>query len=572
MELPASTAFMTLFAGRDNCYGVHVPESKNAKLKEGDKRKGKSFTKREPLTAAIYSDHLNGKQSIGVVPITVEQKCNFAAIDIDRYPCDPKQYVSMFDRYGVPFTCFRSKSGGLHAFIFFRKPELAKQVVDMLNEFKLVLGLSDTTETFPKQAFADHTAVGNWINLPYYNHLKTERYAYDSEGKPLDFVQAMELCWSRRTTLKDMKDCIEQLPFSSGPPCLQAMYLMGEVREKNHNRNIFLFNSCVYLKARNPEDFDRRLKLINQSLPEPQGEDELQATVLNSHKKGDYSYQCDNAALRPYCMRSLCEQRKYGKSCTYVSDLNFEQLYQYQADPPFYEWVVNGTRMRFNSEFELRRQDKFQDYCIRYLYRCPNTLKESVWYGILGNALKNIKRIAVAQEEVVSDKTVFLSELNEFLLERTVASSLAQVALGQVYFSEEDKRYYFRINDLLRYSKMSKVVSSNLNDIYMYLKEIGGKAHSCRRQNSKATFQAWSVPADKISPIVTATLESRPALEERKSEQDYTAVQIDPVQLTSSSSKSSADRLRETLNEKLQLENFDSIPTVKFPPKRKDRF
>lgn len=572
METPAATAFMTLFSGRENCYGVHVLEPKNSGLKEGDKRKGKSFTKREPLTETIYSAHLNGKLSIGVVPINIEQKCSFAAIDIDRYPCDPKQYVSMFERYGVPISCFRSKSGGLHAFIFFRKPEIAKQVVDMLNELKLVLALSDTTETFPKQAFADHTAVGNWINLPYYNCLKTDRYAYDSEGKPLEFIPAMELCWSRRTTLKDMKDCIEQLPFSSGPPCLQAMYLMGEVREQNHNRNIFLFNACVYLKARNPEDFERRLKLINQSLPEPQGEDELQTTVLSSHKKGDYSYQCDNAALRPYCVRSLCEQRKYGKSCTYVSDLNFEQLYQYQTDPPYYEWVVNGTRMRFNSEYELRRQDKFQDYCIRYLYRCPNTLKESVWYGILGNALKNLKQVAVKKEEVVSDRTMFLSELSEFLLERSAAATLAQVTLGQAYYDANTQRYYFRINDLVKYCRKSKTVSGELSDVYTYLKELGGEAHSLIRPGSRMPFQAWSVPADKLPPVVADTLEKRPAVEERRTGPDYEAIVVAAAEQEEAKPTRPADKLRQSLNEKLNLDKLNNIPVIKLPQKPKDRF
>ena len=63
--------FKTIFQGLDRAHGVtKVTES----ISNGTKIKGKSFVKREPVTDELWQKHLEGKDSLGVIPINDENK------------------------------------------------------------------------------------------------------------------------------------------------------------------------------------------------------------------------------------------------------------------------------------------------------------------------------------------------------------------------------------------------------------------------------------------------------------------------------------------------------------------
>jgi len=116
-------------------------------------------------------------------------------IDIDVYPLDPRRFCFFFAKYSLPFTVFKSKSGGAHAFIFFAKETEARAVIQQLERTVSLLGLPKDTEIFPKQASTE--AIGNWINLPYFDAYNTTRYAYDDEGNPLGFDEALQFIHRR---------------------------------------------------------------------------------------------------------------------------------------------------------------------------------------------------------------------------------------------------------------------------------------------------------------------------------------------------------------------------------------
>lgn len=501
----ALAQFVSLFAGRTSCYGVHVPEA--GVHKEGEKLKGASFTEKQPLTISVYEDHINGIKSIGVVPINEDNKVNFAAIDVDVYPLDPVYFCKFFSRFGLPFTMFRSKSGGAHAFIFFKRPVAAKDVIPQLRRTLDVLGLPRKTEVFPKQA-AD-TEHGNWINLPYFAAYETTRYAYDDYGRPMEFEDAMEWVSSKRCNLVKLKDALDCMPFSEAPPCLQKLYLNGLVTEENHNRNKFLFNACVYLKGRNPEDYERRLKQVNESLPEPMDETELERTVLHSFKNGEYSYQCEEPWLSDFCNKEECSTRKYGKSSMYVSDFSFERLRHMDADPPYYVWTVNGIDMTFYNESELRKQDKFSDYCIRYLHKCPNRLKDTVWVEILNKALSNIEVIKPEEGELMLSETAILkSNLREFLVERQLAQSPGQISLGLAFF-DKDLGYCFRPVDFLNFLELMKRTKvQGTNHLHQQLKGLGAYATKIYNPVSKRAFRVWAIHAERLNALEDAEEEN----------------------------------------------------------------
>ena len=564
MSQSAVAMFKALFQGRENCYGVHVPEQADPD-DPTKKLKGQSFTKKEEWTEELFHEHLDGKTSVGMVPLRLDNTVGFAAIDIDVYPLDPTRYARLFELHSLPFVCFRSKSGGMHAFVFFKRPVGANAVVPLLTELKMAIGLAADTETFPKQTTASITSQGNWINLPYYRADATQRYAYDSDGKPLAFEEAMEYCWNRRTTLEALKSSLTHLPFSEGPPCLQRLYLTESVTAKNHNRNIFLFNVCVYLKARNPEDYESRLFMVNRTLPEPQDEEEIRRTILKSHESGDYSYQCEDATIGSVCNKQLCEKRKFGKSCLFVSDVNFEQLIQVASNPPYYKWKIDGVFMRFDNETELRKQENFQDYCIRYLKKCPNTLKQSVWYSILNKALKTMTVEEVSRAEEISVDSLLYVVLKEFFLERPPAQREGQVLLGQVFLHEETGGYCFRAKDLLEHvNRNPRLRSVSMNTIYDTLKQMGGHNTKLYDKSTQNAFRCWWIPQKAFEE---ESLDDVPSVEEMPSQSTKEAPAY--IKKERRSKESNADRLRKMAEQAKEVEE-SPVPEVDFDYKNED--
>ena len=154
--------FMSFFEGNRsfhvcNLYPLDKP-------KKGKKVKGNTppFFKQEKITEETFKDHFAGKAGLGICPVTEEAKCHFAAIDVDSYADDYMWLISLLNQYGIPLIPFRSKSGGLHLYVFFQKPVKADVAIDMLEKFEKILALkkryidgqgNTKVEIFPKQKF-----------------------------------------------------------------------------------------------------------------------------------------------------------------------------------------------------------------------------------------------------------------------------------------------------------------------------------------------------------------------------------------------------------------------------------
>lgn len=484
--------FTTLFKGRENCHGVHLPETGDNK--EGEKRKGKSFTKDTIATQQDYEQHLAGKTGLGIVPLCVDGNVHFAALDVDVYPLKPNLYIEIVKFNKLPLHLFRSKSGGMHAFIFFKEPVKASKLKPLLEELKVPLGLSTTTEVFPKQAKLEEGKMGNWINLPYFENNKTTRFLYSQDGDPLAFEDAMEYLYANRTTLAELQTAIEALPFSSGPPCLQTLYLTKQISASNHNRNMFLFNAGLYLKQRNPTDYMTRLGLVNKTLDVPLSDGELAATIRGSLQKGDYNYQCEDPLLNGFCNKGVCVKRKFGRNAGINTELMFERLVQVMADPPYYKWKVNGVYMHFDNETELRNQNKFQDYCIRHLHYCPATMKNQVWCNILNKALAKMETEQVSSDEQISASTMFFASLRSFLLERVKAKVPEQVLMGQPYYNTELAEYCFRSEDFVKAVFMDKTQKNlTLGEVRRELKRYGAEAKKLYLPTKKSSIRVWCI-------------------------------------------------------------------------------
>ena len=130
--------FKNIFEGLDRAHGVTLVGESNG---DGNKIKGKSFVKREPVTDDLWQKHLDGKDSLGVIPINDDNKCKWGCIDIDSYAgFDHKKLINKIKQFNLPLIVCRSKSGGAHVFLFTKNYVSASLMQDKLNEIRSVLG------------------------------------------------------------------------------------------------------------------------------------------------------------------------------------------------------------------------------------------------------------------------------------------------------------------------------------------------------------------------------------------------------------------------------------------------
>ena len=109
--------FRLIFNGLEIAYGQYIP-GKNG---ENGKLGGQAFTKREPLTLSLFTNHLEGKEpSLGVIPIKKDSTCCWGCIDIDSYNLKHLDLVKRIQKENFPLITCRSKSGGAHLFLFIR--------------------------------------------------------------------------------------------------------------------------------------------------------------------------------------------------------------------------------------------------------------------------------------------------------------------------------------------------------------------------------------------------------------------------------------------------------------------
>jgi len=485
--------FGRLFRGSTVAHGSFKP---SGKFDGNGKALGEYRTDSGPVTDMIVMSHLDGHEGLGVIPIFAPNLCQFGVIDIDIHDEILLSNVrKVIYRIGAPLVPFRSKSGGLHLYMFFAEPETAAHCIEVLSEIRRVFGLSSDVEIFPKQKVIDKTVVGNWINLPYYGAERTTRYAINEYGNAMSLEEAIAFCKTKRTSILRVQEFLATLPGADGPPCLQTLRVMGT----RNLRNEYLFSYARYARAKYPDDWEHEVLTANNELPEPVTTDELENTVLKSHRKKEYAYKCSQDPLKSICNRNLCMKREFGVGSNEISSLDFEELLQYQSDPPYYEWKVNGQMMRFFSEDDLLRQDTFRRQCTRFLHIVPHRLKDSKWVGILNKAFSNIivKDIEIGDD--ISPGSQFNSYLTEFLTRRAMAATRSQLLMGRVFYDSEGDCYIFKAKDLLTFIQSVKQFRSYTSvEIRTRLIDMGGEPTRYYVDRVNKALRVWRLPKSAL--------------------------------------------------------------------------
>lgn len=184
--------FRSLFRGREDVYAVrmrfksgewgYVPASIRdwkavlsadaAVRKKVDQRTRKLL----PLTDDVLRQHLEGKQTIGVYPLLLDETCWFLAVDFDKkcWQDDAAAFLETCRELGVSAALERSRSGnGGHVWIFFEHAipaasarKLGSLILTKTMDRRHQLGMDSYDRFFPNQDTMPKGGFGNLIALP----------------------------------------------------------------------------------------------------------------------------------------------------------------------------------------------------------------------------------------------------------------------------------------------------------------------------------------------------------------------------------------------------------------------
>ena len=288
------------------------------------------------ITDRDYLNHLLGKQSIGIQPCDDRGMARFGAIDIDdkqhSYSNFPyKKYLDIIAEHNLPLVPVRSKSGGMHLYLFVKEPIRAVAIRNFLEGLLFTLKLPTNIEIYPKQTELGKDAEGNWnmgqyINLPYYK--KTERVGFNLDGTRFTFDQFIDVVEANTYSADDLEqfnlDHTKKIlngggeEFHDGPPCLAIL-----TKDKlTDGRDRFLYNYMVFAKKKYPDDWEKMVIAAPGKYFEPgtngviDWTEEKTKKKLKSWARETKGHTCNEDPIQPVCMKAECRKRAFG----YLSD------------------------------------------------------------------------------------------------------------------------------------------------------------------------------------------------------------------------------------------------------------
>ena len=475
--------FKSIFEGLDVAYGQHRSEGKRA----DGKQEGKSYIVKKLVTEELWTEHLAGKgPSLGIIPIMADNTSRWGCIDIDTYPIDYNKIIHTIRKLKIPLVPCRSKSGGLHLFLFTKKPVAAKLVQEKLKEITADLGYS-TAEVFPKQSsiLVSKGDLGNFLNLPYYNSRNTTRYAYKDDGTAATLKEFINLY--NRYVVEDL-DSIQvktsEGVIKDGPPCLQQLCAQGFPQG---TRNNGLFNIGVYLRKFDPDSWKTLLEEHNRSYMTPPLAAQEVVIVQKQLEKKDYNYRCKEPPINAYCNSKLCRTRKHGIGQG-GSTIEFGALTVQLSMPRVWFLDVNGHRLELSTE-ELQIQSKFQRKCMDILRIMPQKVKESLWQERIQALMDNALEIEVSSDGSVAGQ--FEAYLQEFCTDRAQALNRDEILMRRPW--TEEGKTWFRLKDLQDYLTRNKFTHYNGGQLVARLHDLGGKSDKFNLKGR--TTRVWGIPA-----------------------------------------------------------------------------
>ena len=463
--------FMDLFHGLDRAHGTYAVDNSRA----DGKMTGKAATFAKPVTEELWIAHLEGKRSLGIIPINDDSKCRFGAIDIDVYKgLNIHTLAKKVKSLDLPLVAIRSKSGGCHLYLFTNEWVSAGLLQSKLRELAAGLGYG-TCEIFPKQTqlLVDRGDIGQWINMPYFGGDGTNRYAIDASGKKLSAKEFITFARATRVDIGDLESAhidVNEI-LEDGPPCLQFLASQGI---PEGNRNDGLYNFGVYLKKAFPDIWEMKLEEWNHKFFKPQLSSTEVQGVIKSLRRKEYQYTCSKPPIVAHCNSALCRLRKFGIGGTGSLPV-MHSLTKYASTPPLWFIDVEGSgRMELTTE-DLQNQTKFQKRCMEALNVMPMPLNKVAWTQIINHLLENVTIIVAPAD--ASPVGQLMEMVERFCTGRAQAKVKEEILLGKPFLDPEKGRHYFRLSDLMSYLERHRYREFKVHQITAIIKNHGADHH-----------------------------------------------------------------------------------------------
>lgn len=479
-----------LFRGCELGYGTYRQEEKTPGKVKSEIKKTAS-TIRGPTTIDLWEKHLSGERSLGIIPIREDGTCFWGVIDVDMYDLSHRNVAEKVKKLGLPLVLCKSKSGGAHLFVFLSEPVSAAEMMARLREWAAMLGYG-SSEIFPKQTklLIEKGDLGNWLNMPYFDAEKGNRYAVNEKGQGLSLKRFLEAAEEAQITADKFINFKPQAPeaapdFNDGPPCLQHLSSIG-VEEGGRNNAMFAFG--VLAKKMKPDGWEPLLESWNQKhVSPPLSSDELQI-IIKSLRKKEYTYKCKEPPIMNHCDQTLCRMRRFGIGAGATPAM--VSISKLMSDPPYYfVSLEDGTTIECTVD-DLLNARTFQRTVLLQAGQLLPMYKQDTFQQRVGQLLDQAVEIEVPKD--VSTKGIFESHLEAFLTDQYAAKNLEEVLLGKPFHDEEKEEYWFHFNDFWEYLEKKKFKEYKPPQIYKRFKDMGG-ASKFKNINGRG-INLWHLP------------------------------------------------------------------------------
>ena len=449
-----------------------ITTSLTGEVDERGKHQAKYVTIHEPLTSDKWQEHLDGKVRVGVRPENNE-KAKWGCIDVDPTTYknySQKKYVGIIQEYNLPLVPVKSKSGGLHLFLFLKDWASVEDIRKKLDEWNDTFFMAN--EVFP---------MNKAVTMPYHNMNATTEFAFDDNSNPLMIGSFLTLAESKRLSVKELYNLKTnayepEADWQHYPPCVQK--LITDPWPGN-NRNNFLFNILVLENKKTDGNLDIKalqeiaIERNKQCFSKPMKSSEAKA-IAKSVKMHGYHFKCPpkHNELVPICNKELCKTRKLGIGPQVPEMIDqFKEIY-YTRDTKtiYFSFTYRDQRITVQPE-DMKDEKSWRTKLLRYgifWLSLPKTRAGPAPFELL---LKEITARAIENEKMKFTDTIDEEKYNTLksFFEKTIEEDdFSKLKDGYVVLDSKTRICYFKRSTLEYYIKAhaTKIFSSTMDALH----------------------------------------------------------------------------------------------------------
>jgi len=438
-------------------HGTHgEPYQEPGKAKWEIKGSG-AKTLKQPVTLELWQQHVAGTRPLGIVLVNEKGLCSCASIDVDVYDKgDQLDVIEPAVQRGL-VPC-RSKSGGLHLFLFLKDAQPAAAVQAVLRDLAQQLGVPNA-EIFPKQTqiVEERGDFGNWIVMPYFGSTYGDRLKWQhglkadgtdmllpefldvAEAASMDTAAFVQLGTSKKKTKAAPAAADDGLPFP-GAPCLRRVAL-AKVQSPKRNEALFLMG--IYARKHRGDCWDTKVEEYNSTFMDPPlGAGEV-VGIKKSLEKKNYSYTKHRDEIE--CDADECEVHGgRGLFPTIVRRIKIT------TKPPRWTYVLDsGVEVTDLSTDQVRNNEQFNKQCLERYSLDFMRMSQDTW-------IKHCAAVPIEEQQPTDDtgdEATFVEHVVEFLTNRQRGETRDDIFSGRPWQDEEadPSVHWFRLQDLMKF-------------------------------------------------------------------------------------------------------------------------